>query len=275
MFECGGMVLVDPEERADNMPLPVEQMDAAQVLESLRYAAAQQAYWEAQQVRLLDRMHQLRIEDGTAEFLGDEVAVFMHWSPWKGARKVGQAVTMMERVPQVVDALEQGDIDYPKADAIADGTAALEPETAREVATQVLVRAPKQTTAAMRTRMRRLVNKADPEAAEKRRKQGREDRKVSVWVDHDNAMGTIAATLPIEDIQAITQRLLELTRNAKAQGDTRTTQQVRADIFRDLFLGTDPGNVKVNLNILVPANLVATLRDEPVCEVTPDPELEG
>ena len=200
MFERSGNVVVDPEERADTMPLPIEQMDDAQVLESLQHAAAQQSYWEARQIRLMKRMHELRTEDGTAEYAGDEVAVFMHWAPLKGSDKVKKAVTMLERVPQVVDALEDGSIDYPKAHAIVEGTASLEPEVAQQVATTVLTKAPLQTTAAMRTRMRRLVNNADPQAAEKRRELGRENRKVSVWVDHDRAMGTISATLPIEDI---------------------------------------------------------------------------
>src|SRR5947208_12141336 len=149
MFEDGAVKAVDLERRVGEMPLPIEHMGATQALESLQYAAAQQAYWEAQQIRLLKRMHELRTQDGTADYVGDEVAVFLHWAPQKGTEKVDQAVTMVERVPDVVDALEDGRIDYPKAHAIVDGTSSLEPETAREVAAQVLVKAPRQTTSAM------------------------------------------------------------------------------------------------------------------------------
>src|SRR5204863_2230652 len=128
MFEGSGVSTVDPAQPGGEMPLPIEHMDATGALESLRHARAQQAYWEARQIRLLKRMHELRTQDGTADYVGDEVAVFLHWAPQKGTEKVDQAVTMVERVPNVVDALEDGRIDYPKAHAIVDGTSTLEPE---------------------------------------------------------------------------------------------------------------------------------------------------
>src|SRR5947208_15988860 len=111
MFEDGAVKAVDLERRVGEMPLPIEHMGATGALESLRHARAQQAYWEARQIRLLKRMHELRTQDGTADYVGDEVAVFLHWPPQKGTEKVDQAVTMVEQEPNVVDASADARID--------------------------------------------------------------------------------------------------------------------------------------------------------------------
>src|ERR1700751_1442621 len=73
---------------------------------------------EAQIVRGLEHFFRLRehIEDG--KYAHDEIAAELSWSTLTAARHVHTAVRLVERLPGVVDALEVGQVDMPKARAI-------------------------------------------------------------------------------------------------------------------------------------------------------------
>ena len=126
-------------------------------------------------------------------------------------------------------ALAAGLIDVPKARAIADGCRDLDPATAAEVETKVLAGAPLQTTATVKRAVRKAVISADPIAAQQRAKERRNER--GVWLTPlDDGMAALYAVLAAEDALTVHNVLSTAAQAAKAVGgDTRTTDQLRAD----------------------------------------------
>src|SRR2546430_459856 len=136
MFERSGIALVDPEERVDNAPLPIEQMSVDQALDEVKRTDTEIAKLHARQNRALARIAELRRDPATGkagEFVGAEVAMEMRWSRHAGDRKVDLATDLIQRLPDTVAALGAGQIDLAKATAMLDLTAPLKVEKARQI----------------------------------------------------------------------------------------------------------------------------------------------
>ncbi len=95
------------------------------------------------------------------------------------------AVTLTWRLAATGAALAAGVIDLPRARLIAEATSLLSDENARTVEEQILPRAPELTNAALRVALRRAVIAADPDGAERRRKQSEARAKVCLYPDEE------------------------------------------------------------------------------------------
>src|SRR5215475_14429790 len=131
------------------------------------------------------------------QFVEDEIAAELRLSRVAAGARLSLALDL-ERLPAVAAALALGQLDLPKARAIADAVAVLRPGTAERVTAEAVGRAGRQTVGELRAWLRRKVLRADPDAARERHAQARADRRVTLTAVGDG-MAELWALLPADE----------------------------------------------------------------------------
>jgi Domain of unknown function (DUF222) len=242
--------------------LGISGMSDVEVLEYLQALQRLRSTIEARMARAIAHFHSLRRDFEGGKYASEEIAAALSWSPVTAAKTVGTAIQLMERLPKTVAAVESGQLDMPKARAILEWTETLPVDQAREIAEDVHAWSVGRTPAALRQKLAREVTKADPAAAEARRTARRERRQVSYWPDPDG-MATLQIYDTADRIRALYELLDHLARQAKAAGDDRSLDALRADAFANLLLGQDCNRVRVELRVTVPASVLGGLCEGP------------
>jgi Domain of unknown function (DUF222) len=166
-----------------------------------------------------------------------EIAFALRWTHTAASVRLDQARRLAEDLPAVQQALAAGDIDVPKALVLLDTVCVLERETARRIVDKLIDQAPKLTTGQLRAKLRRLVIAADPQAAVKQAAQAVQGRRVEIEC-RDNHLASIhGIDLAPHRVAAGWERLTAIARAAKAAGDPRRLDQLRADAMLDLLVG--------------------------------------
>lgn len=150
------------------------------------------------------------------------------------------ALDLNGRLPELAEALSAGDIDVPRVRVLRNGTCHLPEETARHVIHEALVDASRLTTGQLRTRVSKLCLEADPGEAESRYETAVADRRITVFGDPEGTANIEGRNLPPDRAVAISRKINRIARKLKTAGETRTMDQLRADIFLDLLEGTAP-----------------------------------
>ena len=152
------------------------------------------------------------------------------------------AFDLCERLPKVWDMLSAGLIDLPRARVMADGTAHLDWDEARAVVDTVSERAPRLTAGQLAAWIRRLCVESDPVKAEQREHHAKEDRRLWIEPTVDGTAHVHLFDVDVGDAAAMGRRVNAHMISLRKDGDTRSHDQLRADIAVDLFLGSDPAN---------------------------------
>ena len=205
------------------------------------------------------------------EELALELGVTSYGTNWR----LDVALNLAARLPATAEALSVGSITLIKARKIVDYTSGLTPEDAQRVETSVLPRAASSTPAQLAELLARAVIEIDPLAAEDRERKRRRDRKVSVFGQPDG-MATLEADLPAADAATIEAAVSAAARSAKAAGDGRTMDQLRADMlvspFREALTvgelaGAGPlakqGGRRAAISVTVPASTLLGISSAP------------
>jgi hypothetical protein len=174
------------------------------------------------------------------EWVTDEVAAALTLSGGTAAHLVVMAEQLAADLPLTFRALADGLIDVNKARVIADGLRGIHPKVAGEVERQVLPAAPGQTCAQLRSAVRRAIEDTDPEGCAERRRLAEEARCLELW---DNGQGTSdlsGRNLPAGAASAAWNRVNAIAAALKADGDDRTIDQLRADVFIALLRNERP-----------------------------------
>jgi hypothetical protein len=173
--------------------------------------------------------------DGLAEL---EIGAALACTTRAAASQLDLAEDLIGRLPAVHQAMLDGRIDYPKALLLSRATYGLSDEQARAVADRVLPDAPRKTTGQLKARLGKLVIKADPKAATRQYKKGLRGRRLGHWRDHDGTAVLEGRGLPADRSMAAFGRVDAIARWFKDQdGETRTLEQLRADVALDLLQG--------------------------------------
>ncbi|MEA2002313.1 MAG: DUF222 domain-containing protein [Actinomycetota bacterium] len=151
--------------------------------------------------------------------------------------ELGFALDLRQRLPMVWNALAAGRIDLRRAKAIAYGTGHLDRSAARKVVDRILTDAPGLTTGQLAARLRRLCIEADPDAAAQRYEHAVEDRRVVTQPSEWGTASLFAIDLPPHRVAAVMNRINHLAWNLRSKTETRTMDQLRADILMDLLEG--------------------------------------
>ena len=148
------------------------------------------------------------------------------------------ALDTRQRLPRVWEALAQGEIDVQKARVIANATCHLNEDVARSVAYQIVAEAPRLTTGQLRSAITKLCLEADPEDAERVYEEAVEDRRIVLEANPTGTADLRGMDLPPDRAVAISRRINRLARRLKTKGETRSMDQLRADVFLDLLEGS-------------------------------------
>ncbi|MGI8332802.1 DUF222 domain-containing protein [Actinomadura scrupuli] len=173
----------------------------------------------------------------TTKRLIDEVSLALTVSTGAAWGLVQLARALVERLPETRKSLSAGRIDAARAAVICDGLFGTSDELAARVERTVNAKAPALTLVKLKRLVRGALLDADPAAAGKRTSTAREGRRVML---SPNASGTSDLTgrdLDADEAGVIYHRLTSLAREMKADGDVRTIDELRADLYAALLRG--------------------------------------
>lgn len=204
-------------------------------------------------------------EDVVHEAAAAEIGAALSWTRRAAERQLDFATTLLSDYPRVWEMLNDGQIDLPRARVIVDHTTHLDECVRDRVVEIALERAPAQTTGLLAARIRRLNIWVAPEQARKRYESGLEERRVVSEGNPDGTANLAAFQLPAELTQAAARRINRMAHDLKRSGDSRTIDQIRADIFLDLLSGRDAetGADRGVVDIQVELTTLLELDDQP------------
>src|SRR4051812_22380941 len=164
------------------------------------------------------------LDEDVSEFFADELAMILNCSRTAATQLWEQCTTLRRRLPVTWAALADGELDWPRARAIAAELGWPARESPDDVVAGVEAVVLPQAGGLSITRLRALVRAeliaADPAAAERRRKKAQRDADVTVRGVGDG-MGELRAQLPLPEAKEIRARVDADARAAKAAGDER------------------------------------------------------
>ena len=110
-------------------------------------------------------------------------------------------------------------------------------QSPRTVTGRLLPDAAERTTGQLRARLSKLVIQADPDAARRRYRHGLKGRRVEHGREDDGTARLAGRWLPAARAAAANSRIQAIADWIKDGGDTRTVDQIRADVLLDLLQG--------------------------------------
>jgi hypothetical protein len=178
------------------------------------------------------------------EAASSEIETALHLTRRAADAELTLAHGLIRRLPQVWQALAAGDIDLRRARTIVDGTTHLEVEAARGVVDRIIAKAPRLTTGQVNALLRRLCVQADPGEAARRYVEAVADRRVIAEPTVEGTANLLGLDLPPDRVTAIMGRIGTLAQSLKTGGETRSMDQLRADVLLDLLEGKSHRNRK-------------------------------
>jgi len=218
------------------------------------------------------RAHAVAAAAGRAEFVVCEAAAAFCVDERTADLLLHEALELLA-LPALVEAVDAGLLRLPHARAVLEEVRPCEPPLAARVVADVLTRVSDQPPAAVRQIVRRAINRADPSAAEARRKAAVEGRAVRVVPGRDG-MADLLLHLKAETAMRIYGVATAAT--ARDDGSGRTADARRSDWIVAQILGEaeragevlSPGRRVRSCQVLVTmsASTAMGLDDEP-CEL--------
>src|SRR5260221_619633 len=175
----------------------------------------------------------------TADASG-QVSLALAMSPDGASDWTDLAVTLPRRLSGTGAGLAGGEIDVSRARMIARVTGPLSDEAARQAEAAVLGRAGWLTLGQLYAALRRAVLKADPEGAERRRREAERNAKVVLYPEDEGTATLAGYSLPGVQAAAAMARITALAKAMQATGSAGQIDLVRAQVFLGLLLGTLP-----------------------------------
>jgi hypothetical protein len=232
-----------------------------------RQVSHDQAGALAAMASISDHMDQAEFSDDPElgwEAAATEVRAALRLTRRSAEGQLDTALAVCRRLPPVWESLRAGSIDLPRARVIVEGTSHLEAEAARAVATTVLPDAPLLTTGQLRDRLRRLCIQTDAESAQQRYQQEVEGRRVVVESTPHGAAHLLGLNLPADRVVEVFRRIDRMAKTLGGGPDSRTMDQLRADVFLDLLAGKQGRDARGGVvDIVVDLETLARLADMP------------
>jgi hypothetical protein len=171
---------------------------------------------------------------------GDELAMRLGWPRVTATKTVHRALVLDGMLGATREALESGHLDPAKAQVLTTGLADLSFQAAHAVEDAVLPDADQCSVAELRQRVQREIRLVDPDGAAGRHDRARRTRKVSHPRPQPDGMASMWLVLDAADAIRVDGVLTHAAQTARALGDDRTLDQLRADGLRDLVVGDVP-----------------------------------
>ena len=168
-----------------------------------------------------------------------EIRCALHLTKRAADGELSFALDLAQRLPRVFRMLSEGLIDYRRARVIDYGTSHLSVAGAHSVVERVAEAAVAMTTGQLTARIRQLCIEADPHDAKDRYERAVEDRRVITESTIDGTANLLGLDLAPDRVAGISRRINTIAKSLCRAGESRTMDQLRADVYLDLLDGTD------------------------------------
>ena len=212
--------------------------------------------------------------------LAAELGVAANMSDRTVQRRMNDAATLAEAFPATFDAWDAGRVSAGHVAVIVEhGLPLTDPVARSEFEAAALVRAEGTTPGRLGTALARLAESLQPRSLAERHREARASRGACVR-DLGDGMAEFSTIQPAVLAHAMHDRITQQAKAIKNTDptDTRTIDQIRADLVADMLLTTTPdagsgaglsdgfgglGAIRAVVNVTVPALALAGVTDEP------------
>ena len=211
--------------------------------------------------------HLEAVDDGDLELAHDgtvaEVRATLRLTRRAADAEVDLALDLSHRLPILAGRFRTGDLDLRRIKTIVFGTAHLSEDGARAVTNTIIDDAKLLTTGQLNARIRKLCIDVDTGEATERYEQAVEQRRVIVQPTETGAATLLGLDLPANRAANAAARINALARSLKTANESRTMDQLRADVLLDLLEGSEPNlsRTKGVVNIHVDLDTLARLEN--------------
>src|SRR5262249_16363841 len=200
-----------------------------------------------------------------SKYVADEIGGAGRGTARDRKSRLELAYALTQRLPGTLLALERGEVDLRRAQKLAEITGPLPVAVARAVEDAVLPAAAGQNVSELGRAARRQVVLLDPEGAAARHPERKRERRVEKYPVEDG-MAELSPRLAAPEAEQVYHTIDVYAQACKAEGDTRTADERRADALCDLIL--DPRlhyttSGKGGVQVTVPASTLMGLDDQP------------
>ena len=180
-----------------------------------------------------------RWEDA-ADSASAEVRAALHLTRRASDDEVALALALHRRLPRLAEMLETGILDVRRARTIDSTTIHLTDALAQAVVDEIADVAHELTTGQLRSRIQKLCIEVDPDDAKDRYERSVEDRRIVIEATESGTANLLGMDLPPDTAAAIRRFIHSTAMSLHGKGETRTMDQLRADVYMDLLQGIMP-----------------------------------
>ncbi len=252
-------------------------------------AATMESVFAAQRLERVDGMRRRLLAEAAGRGAGVtdiversirlELAAAMRVTEYAAGRMIVLAEALVHRYPVVLDSLGGGRITLKHAEVLVDSVDTLPPDLRDEVLTTVVALAEAEPVGTFRRALTALVEKVQFATLEERYRAAVQTRRVVVEPGHDG-MGLLLLYAPQVELHAIHGRATAIaTTMLGREGDTRTLDQLRADVVCDLLIDgvidavpAEARGIRASVVVTVP---VLSLLDDDAAKTADPPVVEG
>ncbi len=219
----------------------------------------------ADMAAITDEMHEHEDNPRLAhESAAAEIRVALRLTRRPADDELNLAVDLRRRLPAVFRLLHEGLLDVRRARTIAHATSHLSPAAAQHIVAAIIDDAPNLTTGQLTARLRKLSIDLDPEGARDRYTHATQQRRLISEPSPDGTADLLGLDLPPAKVQEATNRINHIAKALHKRGETRTMDQLRADVFLDLLTGASPpvgGTIHLRVDLTTLTELSETAGD--------------
>jgi len=176
---------------------------------------------------------------GAATCGADEIRCALHLTRYSADVEMSFALDLAERLPQVFEMLSDGVIDLRRTRVIEHGTCHLSVAAARGVVERIAEAALVMTTGELRSRIHKLCIEANSAEATDRYERAVADRMVVAEPTVDGTANLLGLDLAPDRVAAVSRKINTIAKSLRRDGETRTMDQLRADVYLDLLNGKE------------------------------------
>jgi hypothetical protein len=255
----------------DAVDLVVEAASMMAVFASERFERIHAMHREA-----LERAerHGLALTDVVERGIRLELAAALRITERAAADLIARADALVMTFPTMLDALRTGDTTERHVEIFADAMAAVEPEFREDVVPRAVALARIEGVGTFRRSLARLIETVRACTVTERHEAALRRRRVVVEAA-DDGMAWLMAYLPAVEAHAIHSRVTLMAKAIVAgDGESRTLDQVRADVLGDLLIEGETSAVPeaargVRASVVVTVPALSLLSSEPVAGSEP------
>ncbi|RSN56437.1 HNH endonuclease [Amycolatopsis sp. WAC 04182] len=216
----------------------VDSLDDKDSVALAEAASAGIARLEAIRFRAVAQLNRHR--DG-ARSVTQEVAFALSVVDNHAGALVAAAEALTTRLPRTLGLMDQGKLGGFGALKVATATSWLSDDDARAVDAVLEDRIADKNPDQIRKAANHAANTIDPEGADRRASRDRDGRRLTLRHGETGVASIEVEDAPVEKAAAAYQRIDREARSLKTGGETRTLDQLRADVALDLLLGGQGG----------------------------------